>query len=153
MTPPELPEGMKRYFKVGYEMVPQSDGAWILVSDLPKLREHHRQEMREELIEELLGDERPLERFAFDGKWLQAALDVITEGDAPCAGCELPALREKADQRDKLLSAIKQHRNATESRLRLLAAGARQPESSDLMLKPDRDLYQLADSIEQGKPQ
>lgn len=47
----------------------------------------------------------------------------------------------------ELASAVKQHRNATESRLRLLAAGTRQPESSDCMLKPDRDLYEALDSL------
>lgn len=50
-------------------------------------------------------------------------------------------------ERDQLLSAVKQHRNATVSRLKLLAGAARQPESSDLMLKPDRDLYEAAEKL------
>lgn len=54
---------------------------------------------------------------------------------------------EVVAERNVLLSAIKQHRNATVSRLKLLAAGARQPEPSDLMLKPDRDLYEAAERL------
>lgn len=50
-------------------------------------------------------------------------------------------------ERDQLLSAIKQHKNATISRLKLLAGAARQPESSDLVLKPDRDLYEAAEKL------
>lgn len=56
-------------------------------------------------------------------------------------------LQRKADQRDQLLSAIKVHRNATESRLRLLS----NREGSDGMLKPDRDLYDFATSIQAEK--
>lgn len=44
----------------------------------------------------------------------------------------------------ELLSAIKQHRNATESRLRLINGR----EASDTMLKPDANLYQEAERIE-----
>lgn len=54
-------------------------------------------------------------------------------------------------QRDRLLSAIKQHRNATEGRLKLLAASSHRAESSDLMLSPDRALYAAADEVEKEK--
>jgi hypothetical protein len=59
------------------------------------------------------------------------------------------------EERDQLLSAIKQHRNATVSRLKLLAGAAKVPETSDLMLKPDRDLYESAERLpgyEKGAP-
>lgn len=58
-------------------------------------------------------------------------------------------------ERDALFSAVKQHRNATVSRLKLLAQASRVPEASDLMLKPDRDLYEAAESLsgyEKGAP-
>lgn len=44
----------------------------------------------------------------------------------------------------KLLSQVKQHRNATESRLRMLNGR----EALDTMLAPDRDLYLAADRVE-----
>ena len=44
------------------------------------------------------------------------------------------------EERKQLLSAIKQHRNATESRLRMLNGR----EAIDTMLKPDQALYNLA---------
>jgi len=47
-----------------------------------------------------------------------------------------------------LLSAIKIHRNATESRLRLLDSRG---EAARCMLKPDRDLYETAERIEAGR--
>lgn len=49
--------------------------------------------------------------------------------------------------RDELLSAIKQHRNATESRCRMLSSR----EASDSLLKPDRDLYEVAERVEAGE--
>jgi hypothetical protein len=50
----------------------------------------------------------------------------------------------------KLASAVKVWRNATEDRLRLLAASARHPELSDLMIKPDRDLCEALEEVEAG---
>jgi len=75
------------------------------------------------------------------------ACRVIT-GDEGTSHFEPIGAERYREQRDQLLSQIKQHRNATESRLRLLASAARQPESSDLLLKPDRDLYATAQAIE-----
>lgn len=53
-------------------------------------------------------------------------------------------IRELKDQRDQLLRAIKQHRQATESRLRLLDSRG---EAAKSMLKPDRDLYAVLDRV------
>lgn len=64
---------------------------------------------------------------------------------------DLRAQRDKAiADRKALESAIKQHKQATESRLHLLAQAARQPEKSDLMLKPDADLYAALNSIQEA---
>lgn len=53
---------------------------------------------------------------------------------------------EKAERRLKrLLGAVKQHRQATESRLRLLDSRG---EAGKSMLKPDRDLYDEVEAIE-----
>lgn len=49
------------------------------------------------------------------------------------------------EERDVLLSAIKQHRQATESRLRLLDSRG---EAAKAMLKPDRDLYEALGEFE-----
>lgn len=49
-------------------------------------------------------------------------------------------------QRKALLSAIKIHRNATESRLKLINDG-----QTKTMIKADRDLYAAAKRIEDGQ--
>lgn len=61
------------------------------------------------------------------------------------------ACREPKDNQrlQELLSAIKVHRNATESRCRLLSSR----EATDSMLKPDRDLYIAAEQIEALLPE
>lgn len=48
---------------------------------------------------------------------------------------------------EELDAAVRQWENATTSRLKLLAAPARQPESSDLRLKPDAALFEARKSI------
>jgi hypothetical protein len=48
---------------------------------------------------------------------------------------------------DSLRSAVKIHRQATESRLRLLDSRG---EAAKAMLKPDRDLYDVLDSLDSG---
>jgi hypothetical protein len=57
------------------------------------------------------------------------------------------ARAEVEAERDQLLSAIKQHKNATESRLRLLDSRG---EAERCMLKPDRDLYEFALNLPRG---
>jgi hypothetical protein len=51
----------------------------------------------------------------------------------------------------ELLSAAKQWRQATESRVKLIAAGTRQPESSDIMLHPDKAFIAVLDRLQSGE--
>jgi hypothetical protein len=50
--------------------------------------------------------------------------------------------------RDRLLSAAKQWRQATESRLKLIAQVGRQPESSDCLLTPDKTFIAVIDETD-----
>jgi len=47
-----------------------------------------------------------------------------------------------------LLSQLRQHRQATESRLGLIAAASRRAEPGELMMGPDRLLYEVAEEVE-----
>lgn len=62
-----------------------------------------------------------------------------------CPRCEMRAERDAAQsQRDRLLSAAKEWRNATESRLRLLDSRG---EAAKAMLKADRDLISAIEEV------
>lgn len=62
-----------------------------------------------------------------------------------CGSALEEALERAETDRDLLLSTIKQHRQATESRLRLLDSRG---EAAKSMLKPDRDLYEAAERVQ-----
>lgn len=96
----------------------------------------------------LLSDhEAALAKIRDERDALKQALKLHDEAGGEAEERILEAQRVAASgtrDRKQLLSAIKQHRNATKSRLRTVNGR----EASDTMLKPDRDLYKLADQIE-----
>lgn len=83
-----------------------------------------------------------------EGKPDPIVIDAGPNPDHTCPECELAVeLIDARAETAALLSAIKQHRNATESRLRHFDSRG---EAARCMLKPDRDLY---DALERQEEQ
>lgn len=141
------------YYPASDKLRPQDDGEYVTyASALELLGEVEAERDRERAAKEHAkqGNEQysaELARLQNEVSRLERNVDsLVVEGRrerdrAEAAEATIQRVRE---ERDELISAVKQWRNATESRLRLLDSRG---EAAKAMLKPDADLMAILERV------